>query len=363
MIPKLTDKAVAELPLGAGRAELLEEIMSTEAPDRPAPAPAQTRSHRGFLVPLAAAAVVGAIAVSSLWWRGVGDEGIKSAAKTDVAAQEQKQAQDPTQPQAQPQAQPHQPGYRAVLDASGWTVSSTTDDGEGYGEVIYANGDASLQITWYPAKTYATYLEDRRYIVDPPADGAPIEVLGRSGQLWSYSTTDHAVMREVEEGHWMEFRGMGLDEATYRQLLGQLRMVGLEDYELALPDRYVTKAERREAAVEMLAGITEVSGAGLPGGQTPTLESAEQDPYHLGADVTAEYTCAWLGEFAAARAAGDDARATEAARVLGTAREWPVLQQMNPEGDWPEVLWDYADRVVAGRSVPEEEYAMGLGCP
>ena len=34
MIPKLTDDAVSVLPLESGRAELLEEIMSTVAPDR-----------------------------------------------------------------------------------------------------------------------------------------------------------------------------------------------------------------------------------------------------------------------------------------------------------------------------------------
>ena len=46
---KLTDEAVALLPLEAGRAELLEEIMSTVAPDRtldePTPVPGRTRGR------------------------------------------------------------------------------------------------------------------------------------------------------------------------------------------------------------------------------------------------------------------------------------------------------------------------------
>ena len=37
MIPKLTDDAISRLPLESGRAELLEEIMSTVAPDRQDP--------------------------------------------------------------------------------------------------------------------------------------------------------------------------------------------------------------------------------------------------------------------------------------------------------------------------------------
>ncbi len=345
MIPKLTDKAVAELPLGAGRAELLEEIMSTVAPDRPAPAPVRTRSHRSFLVPLAAAAVVAAIAVSSLWWRGVGDEDTKSGANHGAAAQEQ----------------PQEKGFRAVLDTPGWTVTSTEAGDDGYGEVSYAKGDARFSITWYPAESYEDYVNDRTHIGEPPTDGAPIEVLGRSGRLWAYSVHDHTVIREVEAGHWMEFRGSGMDEATYRKMLGQLRIVGLADYELALPDAYVTKGERRDAALEMLSGITEASGTSLPGGAVPSIESAQQDPYQLGAEVTGYYACAWLGEFDDAQAAGDDARAAEAARVLGTSRQWPVLQQMNSRGDYPEVIWDYADEVAAGR-VPEG-YKQGLGCP
>jgi hypothetical protein len=344
MIPKLTDDAVAELPLGAGRAELLEEIMSTVAPDRTAPAPTDATSRRRYLVPLAAAAVVAAIAVSSLWWRGLGDEGATSRGDAGVAAQEQLQEQ----------------GFRAVLDAPGWTVSST-EAGDGYGEVSYTKGDQTFQITWYPAAFFADYVTDREHILDPPAPGEPVEVLGRAGQLWAYSADDHTVIREVEDGHWMELRGSGMDEATYRTLLAQLRIVGLTDYEAALPDDFVSKAERRDAVLAMVSGITDASGAGWPGGQAPNLASSQQDPYQLGAEVSGSYACAWLGEFAAAERGGDDARAAEAARVLDTSRQWPVLQQMDARGDYPEVVWEYADEVVAGR-VPDG-YEQGLGCP
>jgi hypothetical protein len=344
-IPKLTDDAVSRLPLEAGRAELLEEIMTTVAPDRQTAQPTPpTPSRRGWLVPLAAAAVVAGIAASSLWWRGSpGDAGGESTTSHGAAAQTLLREQ----------------GFRAVLDAPGWTVSAT-EAGDGYGEVNYEKGGAQFTITWYPADSYADYVTDREHIVDPPAPGEPVRLLGASGQLWAYNATDHTVIREVQDGHWMEFRGSGMDDAAYRALLGQLRLVGLADYEAALPDDYVTKAERDDAAAAMLDGITQASGAAWPGPPV-AVESTDQDPYQLGAAVAGAYACAWLEEFESATRADDQGRATEAARVLGTARDWPVLNQMNAQGDYPEVVWEYADDVAAGQ-VPEG-YRGGLGCP
>ncbi len=110
----------------------------------------------------------------------------------------------------------------------------------------------------------------------------------------------------------------------------------------------------------MLAGITDVTGTGWPEGRELALESTQQDRYQLGAYVAGSYACAWLAEFRAATQADEAARASEAARVLGTSREWPVLLEMNRDGDFPEVLWDYADEATAGR-VPEG-YRQGLGC-
>ena len=58
MNPQLTDDAVAALPLHAGRAELLEEIMQTPVlDDRPLATP-DTRRRRGWLAPVAAAAAI-----------------------------------------------------------------------------------------------------------------------------------------------------------------------------------------------------------------------------------------------------------------------------------------------------------------
>jgi hypothetical protein len=336
---KLTDEAVSLLPLQAGRAELLEEIMSTSVLSSPAPETNRPPSRRSrWLVPVAAAAAVAGIVAGSLWASGLLPDGNSSVA---------------TQPGAQP-------GHRAVLDAPGWEVASTESGDDGYGEVSYEKAGAQFTITWYPAESYESYVVDREHITDPPAPGEPVEVLGRPGQLWAYDAQDHTVIREVEDGFWIEFRGSGVDEAAYRALLDRLTMVGNAGYEASLPEEFVTSDERNAAIASMLDGISAASGAEGPNGVPVRVRSTEQDPYQLGADVAGAYTCAWLEAFGNATAHDQAGQAEEAARVLGTARDWPVLQEMNDRGEYPEVIWDYADQVAAGQ-VPEG-YREGLGC-
>jgi hypothetical protein len=341
-IPKLTDDAVSRLPLEAGRAELLEEIMSTVAPDRqtdrPTPVPSPSRGR--WLAPLAAAAVVAGIVAGSLWASGLLPD---SDADRSVA----------TQPG-------EQPGHRAVLESPGWEVTSTESGDAGHGEVGYEKAGARFTITWYPATSYESYVVDREHISDPPAPGEPVEVLGRPGQLWAYSAQDHTVIREVEDGFWMEFRGSGMDEAGYRALLGQLTMVGEAGYEASLPEEFVTTDERDAAIASMLDGITAASGAEGPDGVPVRVSSTEQDPYQLGADVAGAYACVWFEAFDNAVAHDQAGLADEAARVLGTSRDWPVLDEMNDRGEYPEVIWELSDQVAAGEA--PEGYREGLGC-
>jgi hypothetical protein len=342
-IPKLTDRAISTLPLEAGRAELLEEIMSTVAPDRhndndtlvePTRLPALRRTR--WVAPLAAAAVVAGLAGGTVWW------------------QQQRHDGDGSHHVAAPLGLPD--GSAVVLDAPGWKVDSLSGDG-----IVFRKGNANLEITSYPAKDYDSYVEDREHIVDPPAPGRPIQVLGRSAQMWAYTAHDHTAIREVQDGHWMEFRAEGLDQAGFVALLGQLRLTSEAEFNASLPDGYVTKAERPAAAEKILRDIEDVSGAGFPAGTSLRLQDGDsKDRYQFGAEVVGQYACAWLGSFEDATTHQQPGRAAEAVRVLGTSRGWPILEEMNAQGDYPEVVWDYADQVAAGK-VPEG-YREGLGC-
>ena len=267
MIPKLTDDAVAELPLGAGRAELLEEIMTTVAPDRPAEqTPVRQRSR--WLVPLAVAAAVAAVASTPLWWGG--GQGGSGDGSRDPSVSYQPAAQSPGT------------GYRAVLTAPGWQVDHVEGDSKYGGEVGYRNGAMSLQVTWYPEGSYESYVEDREHITDPPAPGEPVTVLGKPGQMWAYSATDHAVIREPDQEHWMEIRADGMDKAAYVALLGKLRLVSLAEFEATLPSDFATAAERPAAVRAILDDIEGVTGVTVPAGTTLDTDSDAVRPLPAG---------------------------------------------------------------------------------
>ncbi len=352
MNPMLSDDAVAELPLHRGRAELLEEIMAADLIEHstadPSRGPDRPRARRWSWQVPAAAALVAVLVSTPAWW------GSWDAPSTRGGGE------GPPAQVATGGGQGEATGGWVVLDAPGWVVSysQVSDDG---GALSYVRGGQSLEVSWYPAARHAGYVEDRRHIVEPPADGERVELVGRPGQLWAYSPRDHTVISDVVEGGWFEVRGSGMGKAAYLTLLGRLRSVGPEEFESALPSGFVTSDEREQAIASILDDIGEVAVPLLPDGVArSSITSDQNDPYQLGAEVAGGVACAWLGEYETAQRVGDDSRSVQAMAVLGTTRLWPVLQQMDESGDYPEVVWDYADMVAEGR-LPEG-YPGGLGC-
>jgi len=78
--------------------------------------------------------------------------------------------------------------------------------------------------------------------------------------------------------------------------------------------------------------------------------------------VAGGVACAWIDRWATARDTGDTATADEAVAAVRSSREWPILQEMNAEGDYPEFLWETGDE-MAGDEPVEEDAAESLGCP
>ena len=227
--------------------------------------------------------------------------------------------------------------------------------------MTYEKGNQSLDVMWGDADSYQGYVEDRRHIVKPPADGEPITVLGKAAQMWAYSADDHTAIREVEGDRWIELRGAGMDKAAYLALLDRLQLVDQDTFEATLPDSFVRSDERSTEIDKILDGIGGVAHPLLPDGvERSSITSDQSDDYQLGAEISGAVACAWLDEFKAATRAGAEQRVQRAEQVLATTHDWPVLQQMNDRGDYPEVLWQLADQAAAGQ-LPDW-YADGLGC-
>ena len=76
-----------------------------------------------------------------------------------------------------------------------------------------------------------------------------------------------------------------------------------------------------------------------------------------------------MARYAARRVPIDDVHVVLSETFLTAWRTWTVLQEMNDEGDWPEVQWAVADAMVNNSSIPagrpmsvEEGYRSALGC-
>lgn len=334
---KLTDDAVADLPLLRGRAELLEEIMSTPVLDDRPVRTDSPRRRTTWLVPVAAAVAVLAMVAGSAWLvSGLGLRGPEVANGGSGA-------------------------YRAVLDAPGWTVETVYGD-DSSGELTYVKDGQSFKIDWYPADEYDGYVEDRRHITETPVDGEPIEVLGLGALMWEYDDgANPTAIRDVENGHFLELRGKSMSTAAYLDLLGQVRLVDRATFEAAMPESFSDGTERQAAVDEIVDEIGRyVDPLIPPASSRASFGSAEDDPDLLAIDVARDVACEWFVDFDAARRAGDQARMDAAADVLATTRDWPVLADMEPRGGYPDLIWDYADQVSAGR-LPRD-YGRVLAC-
>ena len=181
--------------------------------------------------------------------------------------------------------------------------------------------EAELTVTSYPADSYDSYVTDREHIVDPPAPGQPIQVLGRGAQMWAYTDDDHTAIREVEDGRWIELAPAGRGRGGVpRRCSGSC----------ASPRRTSSRPPCRRGTSPSPSAllrrprsstdIEAVSGAGFPAGDAPSFADGDsQDRYQFGAEVAGAYACAWLEAFENAVTHDQSAARRRGRAVLGTS--------------------------------------------
>ncbi|MEQ4306064.1 hypothetical protein ABNF97_32535 [Plantactinospora sp. B6F1] len=332
--------------LGGADQHLLEEIMSTPKLDPvPARPPRRTLVRRLVGATAAAAAVAGIIATSSLWSAQPDDvyggptglPGVDTAAisgwELDLKA-----------------AQDHP---RLLIDEPGWKAISVYGFAEETGSIEFQNGDRSLQMNWYPDEQYQDYYDDRLHVSKPEAT----TVANRPASIFTYRRNDMAAMLRPQDGTFVELRtGGNWTRATFDEILTHVIKVDAESFLKALPPEIVTPGDVREEAARILADMPSP-----PGFDVSVLDNAgANDPYQFGAAVAGRVTCDWIAEWIRADSAGDDHAVRQAAAALRSSHHWKVLHDMNDEGDYPEVVWEIADKVADG-DVPKS-YQDGLGC-
>lgn len=253
---------------------------------------------------------------------------------------------------------------RLLVDEPGWEVTRADQFGVDYGEMTLANGERELDVKWLPASQYEEAVAKRVAEMDELAT-AP--AAGDEARLFRYAGTSDYVAVWLRGEYTIEARALAADADAFRATLALLDEVDVDTWLSAMPASVVEPAMQAEAVDEMLAGIP------LPPGFHPTViptGDAVRDRYQLGAQVAGAVACGWIDRWVAARRAGDEARAREAVEAMATSSTWPVLQEMEDEGAYPEIVREYAAAMAGNGLAPGGKplaiplsYKTALGCP
>lgn len=270
--------------------------------------------------------------------------------------------------------------HQVVLEVPGWSVAHLTDDPKYGGSLAWEKGVEDLELTWYPAEDYASYLRDRERI----GPERPVNALGQRGKGFSYGRFDatppdgtvvvdptadpDANDPEVPDltrwqalfppvGDWFLEVDITLRNGSdIVPMLGKLRRVDRGSWlsHLAAADTVVPTAGE---AFLVEAG----RGVPLPAGVTVTVEDLDlpKDVYQARAAYVVPVMCGWARQLRDARAAGDDTAEQEAVSVLESSEDWPVVRAMRPDGDFPQVFATSVGELVDGTPT---DLAAAWGC-
>jgi hypothetical protein len=254
---------------------------------------------------------------------------------------------------------------RLALDASGWKVARADEFTVQDGELLYTDGQQAVELRWQPGREYRTLLAGTEASFPRLA---ATDVLGHPAVVFGADGVYSAVWRQGGYAFELRTEVSGRDAhgsmspEEFAALVHSLSLVGVDAWLSAMPQSAVLPNARNAVVDEMLRGLP------LPSGfVAPKADGGVHDRYQLGTKVAGAVACGWIDQWVAARKAGDAAAERSAVAALATARQWPLLRELNPQGDYPEVLWEIADGVANGGALPrggtvESTYVDALGC-
>lgn len=266
---------------------------------------------------------------------------------------------------------------RIAINEPGWKITRADEFSAEQGEFTMENGSRQVGLFWRPIKQFESYVNDRAH---GSTELPPIEILGESVRVFKYAHS--STIRDDADAYaalWrtdrvtVEFVSMSsgpntsIRDQRFISMLKKLRYVSTDDWLSAMPDSIVLPGETASTVGEMLKAVP------LPDGfDTEVLKSDEavRDRYQLGAKVAGAIGCAWIEDWLDATDAGDKNRAAVAIDAMRTTDRWPVIQQMNREGEYGYFLSRFAPAMANGGVMPEtngkltvsETFRDTLGC-
>jgi hypothetical protein len=340
----VADRDLRALDVGAGEAELADGVArAARAQARHAARTRPPRRRRYTTLALALTAAAAILAVVAL-----GDRGAASPETAWAAPLVRLAESSPL-----------------LLLSDDWTVTRADEQDRTTGEMTLVSGKRHADLYWRPGKL-ATWQRDRAL---GAAQVVRRTVLGHPAQLAQYRGSDGEGIADFtaiwpDDGRVLEVRANTPDLAAFEALLATLRRVDVDAWLSAMPASVVKAANRGGVVDEMLKGVPLPPGFDRKRLQDQQLTS---DRYQLGARVTAAVGCAWIDRWDAARKAGDTATAAAAATAMATSHDWPILKEMEGQGGWTGVFWDFADAMRKGDGTwygrpLKGDVQEGLGC-
>ena len=254
---------------------------------------------------------------------------------------------------------------RLLVDAPGWTVARADEFGVDYGEMTFSNGKRRLDLKWVRGTDLGATLGDPHSGVEPLGTTT---VAGAHARLFRYEDSNDFFAVWSQGGYGIQARGLAADLATFTAVILTLHEVGVETWLSAMPQSIVKPDSRNKVVLEMLEDVPLPPGydvAQLLHART----GAVHDRYQLGAEVAGTVACSWLERWVAARHKGDYRVVRQTVRALATSHHWRLLHEMKAKGDYPRVLWQYADAAAtdvpinAGKQLTvAASYRRALGC-
>lgn len=252
---------------------------------------------------------------------------------------------------------------RLLVTAPGWKVTRADQFEADQGEVVFGEGRHYLGVTWYPARFYERYLEDRA-MVGPQEHST---LLGLGATTVHYGRQIYATILEPEGSVFVELRGQVGNRAGYDEVIDSLRRVGVDEWLAAMPASVVKPEDREEAVGVALRGVP--LPPGFEAGGLEGSGDAVRDEYQFAVEVSGAVACGWVESWIAAKRAGDAATMQAAVEAMATWSEWPLLQGTEMRRGWAMNVKQAANRIAhdrlnygpAGISVEADGTAYGYG--
>jgi hypothetical protein len=230
---------------------------------------------------------------------------------------------------------------RILVTAPGWSITHVEPLEPDSGETQFSDGTSELSITWYPARLYERYREDRAS-VSPSVD---TEVLGVTGATVHYGDSDYATILPPDGDVFIEIRGRLGSEDAYYNILDSLETTDVATWLGAMPAEVVRPGEQAKLVHSLLRGVPLPPGFDLE----KLAGQAVLNPDGLRLKVASSVACGWLDAWADADRIGDRAAKAKAVEAMATAESWPVMQERPVLGDRSRTILELGKGIADGR--------------